>query len=205
MHPKSNDIGRNVLDARESQFPNYDWSELEQIVNEQMKGKRGTSMYHSIWGNDAQYRYSKKISAYSPAVIGDSFWIVTVSMDYFEIVGIINKNLYNLIFFAIIIIFIFLIGILYIYKIKKNENKLEMEAKYVGEVEKLNIELKNDIEQRKRLEQELVKSKEKYKVLFNSGSDCVFVLNIDSNNNMGKFLEVNEKASGSLGYSKQEL
>ena len=207
MHPKSEDIGRNVMDARESQFPGYDWSELQAVVEEQKKGGKGVHIYYSIWPVDKDFKeYSriKKISAYAPATIGNDFWTVTVTMDYQDVVNIINKNVYNLLLLAGVIILVFILIIRYIYKIKENQSRLEVEGKYVKEVGTLNEELKKDIEERKLLEVELIRNKEKYEVLFSSGSDCIFILNTNDDI-FGNFLEINDRGCIVLGYSKQEI
>ena len=49
MHPNDEDIGKNVMDARQGEFPGFDWSELSKIVEEQMKGGKGVNIYYSIW------------------------------------------------------------------------------------------------------------------------------------------------------------
>lgn len=204
MHPDSAGIGKNVIDAREGQFPGYDWSELDNIVQEQKKGGKGVTIYHSIWAGDNSYKRIKKISAYSPAFIGDTFWIVTVTMDYGDIVSIINRNLDNILLLVGAIILILILVTRYIYKLKENESRLEVEAKYVKEVESLNVELKEDIEKRKLLQVQLIRNKEKYEVLFSSGSDCIFILNANDKV-FGKFLEINDRGCMVLGYSKQEI
>ncbi|MBK5241339.1 ATP-binding protein [Clostridium sp.] len=204
MHPKGEDIGENVMDARQGQFPEYDWSELDEIVQEQKKGGEGVNLYYSIWPGDEDFKRIKKISAFAPAYIGDEFWIVTVTMDYKDVVSIIKNNLYNTLVLAGVLILIFILVIKYVYKIKENQSRIEVEAKYVSEVETLNVELKEDIEERKLLQVELIRNKEKYEVLFSSGSDCIFVLNINDNF-FGNFLEVNDKACAVLGYSKEEI
>jgi PAS domain S-box-containing protein len=204
MHPKSEDIGENVMDARQGQFPEYDWSELDKIVQEQKKGGKGVNIYYSIWPGDKDFKRIKKISAFAPTYIGDEFWIVTVTMDYKDVVSIIKNNLYNILLLAGLIILIFILVIRYVYKTKENQSRLEVEAKYVSEVETLNVELKEDIEERKLLQVELIRNKEKYEVLFSSGSDCIFVLNINDNF-FSNFLEVNDKACAVLGYTKEEI
>ena len=68
----------------------------------------------------------------------------------------------------------------------------------------LDEELKEDIEERKLLQVELIRNKEKYEVLFSSGSDCIFILNTNDKI-FGKFLEINDKGCMVLGYSKQEI
>ncbi|MGV8982325.1 ATP-binding protein [Clostridium sp.] len=204
MHPNKDGVGKNVIDARQGEFPEYDWSELNKIVEEQKKGGKGVNIYHSIWPGDKSYSRIKKISAYSPAFIGDNFWIVTVTLDYSDVVSIINENLYNILLLSGAVILIFIFAIRYIYKLKENESRLEVEAKYVKEVENLNEELKGDIEERKLLEVELIRNREKYEVLFSSGSDCIFILNMNDRV-FGEFLEINDRGCTILGYSKQEI
>ncbi|MFT5873194.1 MAG: PAS domain S-box-containing protein [Clostridium sp.] len=204
MHPNGDDIGENVMEARRGEFPEYDWSELDKIVQEQKEGGKGVNIYYSIWPGDKNHTRIKKISAYSPAFIGDELWVVTVTMDYKDVVNIIKKNLYNILLLSGFIILIFILVTRYIYKIKENQSRLEVEAKYVKEVETLNGVLKEDIEERKLLEIELIKNKEKYEVLFSSGNDCIFILNTNEKI-FGNFLEINDKGCMELGYSKKEI
>ncbi len=51
----------------------------------------------------------KKFNGFYPAQIGEDFWIVNVSMDYRELVEIVNKHLYTSMIMvgAIPILFIF--------------------------------------------------------------------------------------------------
>lgn len=205
MHPKKEDLGQHVMKARKEEFPDYDWAELEELVEKQMNGESGVGVYHSIWYHDKERKRIKKLSAYSPARIYDQFWIVTVSMDYVEMTEFLRDRTLKIITLNFIIVLIFISCMLYIYKIKKDKKQLEKEANLLKKVSELNKELEKDIEQRKNLEKELIRNKEKYERLFNSGSDCVFVLNLDNNNLPTEFLEVNKKACKSLKYNKSDL
>jgi len=205
MHPKKEDLGRNVMTARKKEFPDYDWSELDELVEKQMNGESGVGIYHSIWYHDKTRKRVKKLSAYSPVKLGDQFWIVTVSMDYLEMTQFIRSRTYKNITFNFIIVLIFISFMLYIYKIKKDKRQLEKETRLLKQVNELNKELEKDIEHRKSLEKELIRNIEKYERLFNSGSDCIFVLNLDDNNLPTEFLEVNNKACKSLEYDKSNL
>ncbi|WP_243116535.1 sensor histidine kinase [Marinisporobacter balticus] len=205
MHPKKEDIGKNVMKARREEFPDYDWYELEKLVQKQKNGESGVGIYHSIWYQDKNKKRVKKFSAYSPARLGAEFWIVTVSMDYLEMTQFIRYGTYKILAFNFIILLIFISGMFYIYKIKKDKRQLEKEASLSTKVNQLNKELEKDIEERKSLEKELIRNKEKYERLFNSGSDCTFVLNLDQNNLPTEFLEVNSKAYCSLHYDKAAL
>ncbi len=55
-----------------------------------------------------------------------------------------------------------------------------------------------------RAEKELAAREEKYKLLFNSGNDAIFVIPI-KDGTIGKFIEVNDIACSSLGYTREEL
>ncbi|UCF98491.1 MAG: response regulator [Spirochaetaceae bacterium] len=54
-------------------------------------------------------------------------------------------------------------------------------------------------------ENELVQSKERYEMLFNSGNDSVFVHGYTEEGATGQFIAVNELACELLGYSREEL
>lgn len=205
MHPKKEDLGVHVMKARKEEFPDYDWSELEELVQKQMNGESGVGIYHSFWYHDKKRKRIKKFSAYSPARIDNHFWIVTVSMDYVEMTQFLRNRTYKILTLNFIIVLFFISCMLYIYKIKKDKRQLEKETKLLKQVNELNKELEKDIEQRKSLEKELIRNKEKYERLFNSGSDCIFVLNLDNNNLPTEFLEVNKKACKSLDYDKSTL
>ncbi len=205
MHPKEEDLGQNVIEARKKEFPNYDWSELEEILQKQIQGESGVGMYHSIWYDDKNRHRVKKFSAYSPVRVGNQFWIVTVSMDYLEVANFLKSGIYQFITFNFIIVLLFVACMFYIYKIKKDKKQLEVEANLLKQVNNLNKELEKDLEERKTLEKELIRNKEKYECIFHSGSDCIFVLNVDDNNLSTEFLEVNDKACSSLGYDKVSL
>jgi two-component system cell cycle sensor histidine kinase/response regulator CckA len=57
-----------------------------------------------------------------------------------------------------------------------------------------------DITEAKQTEEALRKSEEKYKTLFNSAADAIFIHDLD-----GSFLEVNDVACQRLGYAREEL
>lgn len=69
---------------------------------------------------------------------------------------------------------------------------------YIGKISR-------DITEIKRIQKELEKEKEKYRVFFSVGQDLKMVHGFDANRLPGKFIETNDYASIKLGYSKQEL
>ena len=57
-----------------------------------------------------------------------------------------------------------------------------------------------EITQKKRIEQKLINSKQKFKTFFHNASDAIFIIN-----QQGQFLDVNKTARERLGYSKAEF
>lgn len=68
------------------------------------------------------------------------------------------------------------------------------------ELEKANAELQADIQHRQRIEEMLRRSEHRYRTLFDSAGDAIFIMDLN-----GKFLEVNQLACQRLGYTREEL
>lgn len=204
MHPKTEDIGTDLMVARKTEFPDYDWSELERLLELQKAGQPGVGIYHSIWYHDENRERVKKFNAFYPATIGADFWIVTVSMDYNELVDIVNKHLYTsmIMIGGIPILFLVISG--YVMHLNRKLNKLQIEHTYVAQLNTLNRELEEDIKQRKTLEGELIQSKRRFQTLFNAGVDLTFVLKrVEGTQFLIK--EVNDTACARLGFERTIL
>ncbi len=155
MHPKSEDLGTEVMKARRTEFPDYDWHELEELVERQKQGEPGVGSYHSIWYTDEELNRVKKISAYVPAKLSGQFWIVNVSMDYKEMTSAIEAAIIRNVILSAFTVLIFLAAMVYIYKIKKDRHQLKKELSYT---ERLSEQVK------------------KYEALLNSASDMILIL-----------------------------
>ncbi len=204
MHPSKGDIGQNVIEVRKQTYPDYDWSELEEIVEHQKKGESGVGIYHSVWSHDKIKRRVKKFNGYAPVRIGDDFWIVNVSMDYRELVDIVNRHLYTSMVMIGAIPVVFIIISVYYFNLKRNLEQLEIEHNYVEKLNKLNKELELDIEQRKKLEVELKQSRRRFRTLFNAGVDLTFVL---ERSERGEWIitDINDRACEMLGRDREAL
>jgi len=204
MHPVKTQIGKHVILERTSQFPDYDWDDFTDLMNLQTKGGSGSAIYHSVWVTEEKPVRVKKYNGYASAKVGDSFWIVTVSSDYNDVVGVIKNNYYSTLALSSGLTIFLILILVYLSYIRGESRKLEIENRWVNELKILNRELEEDIEKRRSLETALKASREKYKALFGSGSDCVFVISLEENQ-YKKIEEVNERVLDQLGYTKAEI
>ncbi len=78
------------------------------------------------------------------------------------------------------------------------------EAIRLGEKEVL-LSLLHDITDQKAAQDALKKSEERYRLLFNTISDAVFVHGLSADGKPDRFLEVNDVACQRLGYTREEL
>lgn len=86
--------------------------------------------------------------------------------------------------------------------LRRAHNELELRVKErTAELTKANERLKREIEERKRAEQELKLSEEKYRLLFNDDPNPLFLLDLDS----GKILDVNRAATQTYQYERKQL
>ena len=136
MHPLKDQVGLEAIKDRREKFPEYDWKELEELYRKQVVEGEGYHVYHSNWWQDNGMKWSKKINAYTTIKISDIAWIISVQMDYAEIEQPIRGTLINISLIAIIIIVFLLIVSYIIFKIDKKRKALEIETKYLKELNK---------------------------------------------------------------------
>ncbi len=73
------------------------------------------------------------------------------------------------------------------------------------QIGKLRLSIMNDISQRKKAENALVKSEERYRVLFNNVKDAIFVSYLDKENRFSQFIEINNVACDLLVFAREDL
>ena len=67
------------------------------------------------------------------------------------------------------------------------------------------LSVSRDVTERKRIEEELRESEERYRMLFNSSNDAVLVHYMDAMGDYGNYIEANDVACQMLGYSREQL
>ncbi|SHJ81278.1 Signal transduction histidine kinase regulating C4-dicarboxylate transport system [Geosporobacter subterraneus DSM 17957] len=136
FHPSNEGIGEDVVEVRKRQYPNYDWSELESIVERQTNKETGVGTYHSIWPGEG--KRVKKISAFTTSDVGDTFFIVNFSLDYKETISGIEGIRNVTILACLLLIATGLVIIGYIYRVEIKKNTLMVETVYLNELKEKN-------------------------------------------------------------------
>lgn len=131
MHKLKDQVGINVIETRKAMYPNLDFKELEALINVQLKGIEGTSIYHSYWWADQKLEKAKKLSAFSPVDLGDHFWVVALTMSYDEIQVPMNQFLFGIFFIALFVAVVFHFFIQALTKARKSKEELEQETQYL--------------------------------------------------------------------------
>lgn len=142
MHPSPDQLGINVLDTRKQIHPDFDFRELEELIKQQYSSEEGTRIYHSYWWPDHVLERTKKLNAFSRAKIGDSFWVVAVTMSYNEIEQPIRQSLIWLMEISATIVLILTSVVFIVLKMQKNKEALEVETRYLKELNQATEELR---------------------------------------------------------------
>jgi signal transduction histidine kinase len=215
-HPKPEHVGKYIMDPRKEAFPDWDWSELEDIVAKMTKGEEGVGFYHSVWWTEEKHEKVKKLTAYAPIHVGDKLWSISVSMGYSEIVTPINRQLRNTYIFLGLVILLFCTGGVMLFRTQRDKAELEIESKYLKEIansaealrkahEELerrveertaelvnaNKHLEQEIDERKRAEEALRESEARYRGIFENTKNGVAVYQAVNNGEDFIFIDFN--------------
>lgn len=134
MHPVKKQVGAHVIDTRREVYKGLDYNELEKLIDRQMTGEEGTAVYHSYWWPDNKLEKVKKLTGFSPAYIGNDFWVIAVPMSYEEVAGPIKENLVSMLRISLVFIVLLSGSAFIIIKMQENKEALEIETKYLKEL-----------------------------------------------------------------------
>ncbi|MCJ7616431.1 MAG: PAS domain S-box protein [Desulfobacterales bacterium] len=131
------------------------------------------------------------IIAYKRVAAGNLIFNLIVTLPYSEIIGPINNHAREI--FGIAGFFIILLGAggIALLKSQKEKTKFETETRYLQQIANKAAALRD--------------SEKKYRVLFNSANDSIFVHQPTSEGLVNKFIEVNDVACKIYGYTKEEF
>ncbi len=142
MHPAKDQVGIKSLEIRKRLYPQYDWTELEELSKRQALEKEGVATYHSIWWQEESLNWVQKLSAFTSIDIGRDSWIIAVQMAYSEIEKPIKESFINILAIVLIVVLSLIIGSIKIMNVEKNKKALEIETKYLKELNKTSEELR---------------------------------------------------------------
>jgi signal transduction histidine kinase/CheY-like chemotaxis protein len=142
MHTVKEQVGMDVIESRKRVYPDLDYRELEKLIDDQLKGKEGTAIYHSYWWGENTLEKARKLNAYTPVNLGDHFWVIALTMSYDEIQGPINTfllKIFAVISLIVLIIYFFASTLI---KMKKNKEELEKETEYLKKLNETSEQLR---------------------------------------------------------------
>lgn len=135
MHKSKEQLGKHVIEPRKEEFPNFDWSDLEELIGKQLSGESGTDVYYSSWMDNDEIKKVKKLTGYAPVDMFNTFWVVSAQLGFDEINQIIQNYLYKMILFMALIIGI----VLYIINLFRKMNR---ENRYLNNINTLNKKIR---------------------------------------------------------------
>jgi len=151
-HSKPEHVGKDIIATRKAAFPNYDWFELENIVEKMTSGEAGVGSYHSAWWLDEKPQLVRKCIAFAPARIGNQLWSIGVSMGYDETSGPIITHSRSIFLGAGFIILLFIGAGAGFYRVQKRKVELAAQVKSAEKLKSINQQLLSEITERKQVE-----------------------------------------------------
>ena len=147
MHPTEDQIGLNAVEGRLEKYKDYnlDLTGLKGLIKRQQDNDEGREILDSYWWGELTK--AKKVLVYTRAHVGDQQWIVNVTLNYKEIEKPLGQAArLNLLAAAIILVLFWLF--LYYYMKQENQTRsMEIEVKYLRELNSTLEELRQKEEQ----------------------------------------------------------
>ena len=134
MHPRPEQIGIDVIDGRKELYPEFDYTDLEKLIELQLQGERGYMMYTSYWWTDTPPTPVVKLNGFCPVTVGDEFWIVATTIDYHELDLPVSKTRSSLFLFGLIVVGLLLSVAIAIYKTQRDRQFLTDKMQHLQEL-----------------------------------------------------------------------
>ncbi len=93
LHPEERQWGIQVIEGRNVLYPGKDMASLEKLIQHQLEGKTGIETYYSYWWAQDGAPRSRKVSAYTPVVLGNDFIVVSAVIKADEFDSTITESL----------------------------------------------------------------------------------------------------------------
>ena len=118
-------------------YPDKDLASLENMIDKQNQGQEGVSEYYSYWWTEPGAPRVKKISAYSPAPMGQDFLVVSAVIDYDDIYIPIAEGFLKLVMVFSGIMGAVLLMVAYMFRLVLQRKKDTEQIAYLTELNRL--------------------------------------------------------------------
>jgi PAS domain S-box-containing protein len=153
--------------------------DLISVLNKATKGESGSGSYSWVNPNLPEADSGNICAVYYPVKIADRFWSIIVATPEVEALSTMKGFMEKWVTLIILLIFG---GSVYLYYVNKARAILKEETK------------------RKKAEEALRQSEQKFKTLFHTAGDAIFLIELS-----GKIIETNNFASEKFGYTREEF
>ena len=134
MHPQAKQWGIDVIHGREKMFPGKNLTSLNAMIERQKQGLTAVDEYYSYWWTKPGAPGVEKVSAYTPAYIGDDFIIVSAVMDYSDMYVPLEKGAFKLLLVFTGVLFTILAASSYIFHLMLKSRKDHQQITYLTEL-----------------------------------------------------------------------
>lgn len=144
LHESKKQIGLHAIEGRRENYPDVDFTSMNQLIEKELEGKEDTFIFDSYWfSDDKPLIKAKKFSAFTPLPVDYGFWIVSINMDYNDFIAPFNKEMLVMtLWLTGILALIGCLAILFL-RLQHNQRELTKETEYLRELnttlEQLNV------------------------------------------------------------------
>ena len=145
MHPESEMLTFNYFRDIQGLDTLPEYESLWDMLQLQYQQEEGVAIYRSCSGGILPER--EEISAFSRMNLSGTSWYISAVMPYSQVVRMVNENLNRFAFLVTVIFVLIASSILIIYGLQKNRQKLQIETRYLRDMNRTLEELHESREQ----------------------------------------------------------
>ena len=145
MHPESEMLTFNYFRDIQGLDTLPEYESLWDMLQLQYQQEEGAAIYRACSGGILPER--EEISAFSRMNLSGTSWYISAVMPYSQVVRMVNENLNRFAFLVTVIFVLIASSILIIYGLQKNRQKLQIETRYLRDMNRTLEELHESREQ----------------------------------------------------------
>lgn len=145
MHPESEMLTFNYFRDIQGLDTLPEYESLWDMLQLQYQREEGVAIYRACSGGILPER--EEISAFSRMNLSGTSWYISAVMPYSQVVRMVNENLNRFAFLVTVIFVLIASSILIIYGLQKNRQKLQIETRYLRDMNRTLEELHESREQ----------------------------------------------------------